>query len=67
MIAVRIDARPLLSLPEGPALFTRLSADDRRRWARFASGLFATLHVERVMDAIRNAVPSPVAKVAVQR
>jgi hypothetical protein len=59
---VRIDARPPF-----PALFTRLSVDDRRRWARFAFGLFATLHVERVMDAIQNAVPSPVAKVAIHR
>jgi len=43
-----------------PALFTALAIDDASRWG-LASRIhvFATLHVERVMNAIQRAVPVP--------
>ena len=44
-----------------------LAVNDRGGRARLASGGFATLHVERVVDAIERAVPIPAIEVIVKR
>ena len=44
-----------------------LAVDDRGGRARLASGGFATLHIERVVDAIERAIPTPAIEVVVKR
>jgi len=47
--------------------FHALAIDDASRWARFTIHVFATLHVERVMNAIQRAVPVPKVEITKQR
>ena len=72
---VALSARDLLAgvvtrrIDAGPPLprFDALAVNDRGGRARLASGGFATLHVERVVDAIERAVPTPAIEVIVKR
>jgi hypothetical protein len=62
---MRINRGPPPELAEGFGALHALAINDGGGGTGFAFRLFATLLVERVMNAIQRAVPTPQAKVVV--